>query len=77
MASYVDTTHVLKCMPHPAFDAIHNPGSIVPYSGIYRCVNCGREQCCCKDDPFPIQDQHEHAADALSVWSLLVMCDTD
>lgn len=74
MASYVDTTHVLKCMPHYAFDAVHEPGSIAPYSGIYRCVNCGQEVCCNKDHPFPSQDQHQHATQTPIGWKLLVMC---
>lgn len=72
MAFYVDTNHVTKANPHEAFDKVHSPGSIVPHSGIYRCVNCGDENACNKGDPLPPQNRHQHKTQTPIGWRLLV-----
>jgi hypothetical protein len=45
----------------------------VPNSGIYRCVNCGDEDCCNKGDPFPPQNKHQHRTTTPIGWKLLVL----
>lgn len=35
------------------FDTIHWPGQITPFSGIYKCVNCGFEIVSEYSKPFP------------------------
>ncbi|RST80099.1 hypothetical protein EJC49_24705 [Aquibium carbonis] len=73
MALYRDETRVKKANPHSAFETVHKPGVKVPYSGIYRCVNCGDENCCNKGDPFPPQNHHQHQSQSPIGWQLLVM----
>ena len=36
-----------------AFDQIHRPGQLTPYSGIYRCQGCGVEIVSEYNKPFP------------------------
>jgi hypothetical protein len=55
-----------------AFEVTHKPGIIVPYSGIYRCDNCGDEDACNKGDPFPPQNHHQHNPPSPILWRLLV-----
>jgi hypothetical protein len=73
MALYLDEVRLEKAKPHVAFETIHSPGSRVPHSGIYRCVNCGDENCCNKGDPFPPQNKHQHAIQSPIGWRLLVL----
>ena len=42
------------------FDQTHPPGAQTPYSGIYRCEVCGREDCCNFGNPLPPQNHHQH-----------------
>ena len=72
MALYRDDEHVNKSKPSKAFEAVHKPGRIVPFSGIYRCVNCGDENACNKEDPFPPQNHHQHKSASPIGWKLLV-----
>ncbi|EZI23902.1 hypothetical protein [Pseudomonas extremaustralis] len=39
---------------------LHQIGSIVPASGIYRCEGCGDEITSNKGDKFPPQNHHQH-----------------
>jgi hypothetical protein len=73
MAFYIEEQNVVKAKPNAIFTAIHSPGHIVPNSGIYRCVNCGDEDCCNKGDPFPPQNRHQHRAATPIGWKLLVL----
>ena len=55
-----------------AFDAEKKPGEEVKHSGIYTCVNCGREVACNAGDPFPPQNDHQHPGDEPIRWKLIV-----
>jgi hypothetical protein len=72
MALYVEQDHVTHVKQQPAFESIYHPGKKVPHSGIYRCVNCGHEDCCNKGDPFPPQNKHQHVSALPIGWQLLV-----
>jgi hypothetical protein len=55
-----------------AFDAIHKPGSPTPHSGVYRCVNCGREVVSAHPHPLPPQDHHQHSDRSKPIqWKLV------
>jgi hypothetical protein len=59
-----------------AFDAEHRPGQDCPYSGIYRCMGCGREAACNQGDPLPPQNHHQHSTAQGSIrWKLVVWAD--
>jgi hypothetical protein len=73
MALYLEEKYVKKANPHPCFEGVHSPGHVVPNSGIYRCVNCGDEDCCNKGDPFPPQNHHQHGQASPIGWKLLVL----
>ncbi|MHB8412983.1 MAG: protein L [Candidatus Acidiferrales bacterium] len=45
-----------------AFDKIHEPGDIAPYSGIYRCIGCGKCETSIKGRPLPPQNHHQHTS---------------
>ena len=72
MALYCDQTNVKKVDEQDAFKTVHSPGKIVPFSGIYICVNCGDEDACNKGDPFPPQNKHQHKTSSPIGWKLLV-----
>ena len=61
MALYKDGTHVSRS-DSGAFDVIHKPGAPTPFSGIYRCVGCGREDVSVCNRPLPPENHHQHAA---------------
>ena len=71
MALYKTGTNV-KPGTGTAFDTTHVPGVKVPLSGIYRCDNCGAENCCNKGDPLPPQNHHQHPTATAVKWRLLV-----
>lgn len=72
MALYCDASNVQKVDSQAAFTQIHQPGQIVPHSGIYQCVNCGDENACNKNTPFPPQNKHQHPSQQPIGWRLLV-----
>jgi len=72
MALYCDTSNVTKVDEQDAFKIVHSPGQIVPFSGIYRCINCGDENACNKGTPFPPQNHHQHSPGKPIGWKLLV-----
>ena len=72
MALYKYTTH-LGQNNDAAFDAVHSPGSMTPYSGIYRCEGCGHEVVSEEGKPFPPQSHPTHsAAQGHILWKLVV-----
>lgn len=78
MALYVDATKVKTANPSTAFTDKHAPGSKVPHSGIYRCVNCGSEIAANKGDPMPPQNNSQHPKhDGKIEWQLLVYAQYD
>jgi hypothetical protein len=59
-----------------AFDLLHGPGAATPFSGIYRCHGCGREDVSTYGHPLPPQNHHQHAASqGLIQWRLIVAAD--
>lgn len=56
-----------------AFDAIHEPAAKTPYSGIYRCEGCGRNDVSTEGHPLPPQNHHQHTAQQGKIrWRLVV-----
>ncbi len=45
-----------------AFDKIHEPGAVAPFSGIYRCVGCGKSETSVRGKTLPPQNHHQHTA---------------
>lgn len=43
-----------------AFDKIHESGAIAPFSGIYRCIGCGKSETSVKGKVLPPQNHHQH-----------------
>lgn len=44
------------------FDSIHLPGQRAPFSGIYRCTNCGFEAVSTKNNTLPPEQYcHQHS----------------
>ncbi len=57
----------------PKFDSLHEPGSLTPFSGIYRGEGCGQECTSASHHPLPPQNHHQHAAAQGSIrWRLAV-----
>jgi hypothetical protein len=72
MAGYKHAQY-LKQSTSTAYDSLHSPGSTCSNSGIYRCENCGDEIASNKNNPFPPQNHHQHAANAGPIlWKLIV-----
>ncbi len=64
---------LLQVSDHQAFDTIHNPGALVPYSGVYRCEGCGHEIAEVRGRPLPPQNHHQHTfAQGAIRWRLVV-----
>ena len=53
MPNYKDPSVFHQLPNDPNFDAIHLPGQLAPFSGIYRCVNCGFEAASTRGDHLP------------------------
>jgi hypothetical protein len=66
----------LKQMQSDAFDADNTPGTAAPYSGIYRCMGCGKEVASNQGQPLPPQNHHQHDQNRGSIlWRLIVFAD--
>lgn len=74
MAIYKTGTNV-KAGSGAAFESTYSPGTKAPYSGIYKCDNCGAENACNKDDPLPPQNSHQHPGGKPIAWRLLVFAE--
>jgi hypothetical protein len=72
MALYTDQENVVHVDSQDGFKIVHRPGNTVPFSGIYRCVNCGDEDACNKGNAFPPQNRHQHKSAQPIGWRLLV-----
>jgi hypothetical protein len=58
------------------FDSVHQPGSVTPFSAIYRCMGCGREIVSEENRPFPPQNHHQHTPAQGSIrWKMAVYAD--
>jgi hypothetical protein len=70
MALYKRATEV-NPSTDAAFDTHHHPGGVVPHSGVYRCLGCGREIASNAGTTFPPQNHHQHTTNLGSiVWRL-------
>jgi hypothetical protein len=59
-----------------AFDNTHNPGAVVPFSGIYKCMNCHKEVASNQGQPLPPQNHSQHSpVYGAIVWKLIVYAD--
>jgi hypothetical protein len=75
MATYKYPQYLVK-LDHSAFDAVHLPGQVPPFSGIYRCTGCGREVVAEQGRQLPPQNHHQHAMQLGPVqWQLLAFAD--
>lgn len=53
--------HYLTQSNDDAFDKEYGPGDTCPFSGIYRCMGCGREVASNEGQPLPPQNHHQHS----------------
>jgi hypothetical protein len=66
----------LQQFDHQAFDTTHSPGSVPPFSGIYRCMGCGREVVAEQSRQLPPQNHHQHSTSQGHIrWRLIVYAD--
>lgn len=59
MASYKYNRYIVQSSSD-AFDGTHTPGVVTPFSGINRCLGCGREDVSTQGHPLPPQNHHQH-----------------
>jgi hypothetical protein len=72
MATFKDIEHVTRSAA-PAYDLERKPGTITPFSGVYRCFVCGKEIVSEYNKPLPPQSHHVHQPSAGPIrWKLLV-----
>jgi hypothetical protein len=72
MAQY-KYSQFLKANTSYEFDVLHEPGSLAPYSGIYRCAGCEKEEVSVLGKPLPPQNHHQHLpGQGLIRWQLIV-----
>jgi hypothetical protein len=58
---------------HELFDQLNEPGAATPYSGVYRCEACGREDTSIMGKPLPPQNHHQHQSSQGRIqWRLVV-----
>lgn len=75
MATYKYEQFIQK-IDHAAFDTLHNPGEMHPFSGIYRCEGCGREVVGEQGRQLPPQNHHQHTLQQGPIrWRLIVYAD--
>jgi hypothetical protein len=71
MAEYKYSQYLIQGN-NKAYDQLHSPGVLAPYSGIYRCAVCGHEDTCVSGKPLPPQNHHQHNPPAPIQWKLIV-----
>jgi hypothetical protein len=75
MASYKYGTYLVQNNSEE-FDKEHSPGVAAPFSGIYRCMGCGREVASNATQPLPPQNNHQHSDNQGAIrWRLIVFAD--
>jgi hypothetical protein len=57
---------------HSAFDQVLNPGTLTPFTGIYRCEVCGHEAGSTKQHPLPPEHHAANAPHQRTKWRLIV-----
>ena len=71
--AYFKYSQFVTAHQHTEFDAVHTPGTVTTFSGIYRCEGCGHEIVSTKTHPLPPQNHHQHtAAQGMIRWRLIV-----
>jgi hypothetical protein len=55
----------------PEFDKLHNPGITTPFSGLYRCHQCGTEADSTKGHPLPPEHHARNAPHQRTRWQLI------
>lgn len=75
MARYNDAKYLRKDYDLSKYDVEYSPSDTIKYSGIYKCVNCGKEVACNKRDPFPPQNDIQHPCQKKIRWKLIVATD--
>jgi hypothetical protein len=59
-----------------SFDQLYHPGTVTPFSGVYRCMGCGREIVSEYPRPLPPQNHHQHLpAQGLILWRMVIWAD--
>lgn len=63
----------LQQSQHEAFDQVLHPGTATPFSGIYRCEGCGKNEASTHGHPLPPQNHHQHNQSQGTIrWRLVV-----
>jgi len=63
----------LQQSTNQAFDQLLSPGTTTPYSGIYRCEGCGKNEVSTQHHPLPPQNHHQHSPSQGAIrWRLAV-----
>lgn len=76
MAYYKDLKHLTQ-YDGDMFKPIHSPGEKVTFSGIYRCVGCGKEISHNASVQLPPQNHHQHNQTEGAIrWQLIVWAKT-
>jgi hypothetical protein len=55
------SSNFLTASTDGAFDALHEPGAIAPFTGILRCEGCGHEVVSHEGKPLPRHNHHAHS----------------
>jgi hypothetical protein len=72
--AYFKDAKFLTASSGAEFDAIHTPGAVTPYSGVYRCTGCGQSVTSVQHHPLPPQNHHQHGLLSGPIrWQLVVM----
>ncbi len=59
-----------------AFDRDHQPGTLAPFAGVYRCMGCHREIGIASGHVLPPQNHHSHTQQQGTIrWRLIVYAD--
>jgi hypothetical protein len=59
------------------FDQAHRPGGATPFTGIYRCDNCGNEIASTAGHPLPPFNHAEHTGNKGAVgWRAIVLAES-
>lgn len=66
--AWYKNAHSVSVNHSDEFDKIYEPGAPTPHSGIYRCINCGKEATSVLTHPLPPQNHHQHPAAQAIRW---------
>lgn len=72
MAVYMHGQYLAHINNADAFNTIHSPSDRTPFSGIYRCECCGKNDVSTQGHALPPQNHHQHNPAAPIRWRLVV-----